>query len=194
MVACTGHKSLLGPQGIGLLYISPSVTLQSVRQGGTGSNSDQEQDSLGRPDRYEAGTLNAPGIAGLHKGIEFIEEAGIAKLSQHKNELTQRLLMGLMSIESVKVYGPPHGRERAPLVTFNIGDMPSTEVASMLDSRYDIASRAGLHCSPGAHRAIGTLKQGVVRLSPGPFNSESEIDDALGAVAEIVNRKHGGAG
>ncbi|MHB1003566.1 MAG: aminotransferase class V-fold PLP-dependent enzyme [Thermoleophilia bacterium] len=188
MVACTGHKSLLGPQGIGLLYVSPGIELRSVRQGGTGANSESAQDSLGRPERYEAGTLNAPGIAGLKAGIEYINEQGFAALAAHKSELTSRLLGGLSSIGKVAVYGPPHGTPRAPLVTFNIGDMASTEVAGILDSDYQIASRAGLHCSPGAHRFLGTIGQGVVRLSVGPYNTGDEIDSAIGAVAEIAAR------
>lgn len=188
MLACTGHKSLLGPQGIGLLYLSPEITLRSVRQGGTGTNSAAAQDTLGRPDRYEAGTLNAPGIAGLRAGIEYINEQGLAAIAAHKSELTNRLLMGLDSIEKVSVYGPPHGMARAPLVTFNVGSLPSTEVAAILDREFDIASRAGLHCAPGAHRSLGTMEQGVVRLSVGPFNNTDEIDDTLGAVADIAAR------
>lgn len=193
MIACTGHKSLLGPQGIGLLYLAPAIDLRSTRQGGTGSSSELEQDALGRPDRYEAGTLNGPGIAGLAAGIAYIREQGIEQLARHKDALTQRLLTGLMSIGGVTVYGPPHGHERAPLVTFNIGELPSGDVAARLDREYDIACRAGLHCAPGAHRALGTLKQGVVRMSPGPFNSESEIDDALGAVAQLAGEYQRGA-
>lgn len=187
MLACTGHKSLMGPQGVGLLCLSPEVELQSVRQGGTGTNSEEEQDSLERPDRYEAGTLNAPGIAGLRAGIEYINETGLAKIVAHKHQLTERLLAGLMSIVGVTVYGPTHGIPRAPLVTFNVSDLPSTETAALLDRDHDIASRAGLHCSPGAHRSLGTLEQGVVRLSVGAFTTSDEIDQALGAVDVIAN-------
>jgi len=186
MLACTGHKSLMGPQGVGLLYISPEIDLRSVRQGGTGTHSDEEQDVLVRPDRYEAGTHNTPGIAGLGAGIDFIEDKGIESLSRHKAELTGRLYEGLAGINNVTVYGPASGVSRGPLVAFNVGEAPSSNVAALLDREYDIASRAGIHCAPGAHRCMGTQKRGAVRLSIGPFNTDDDIDAALTAVAKIA--------
>src|SRR5665811_2280045 len=179
MLACTGHKSLMGPQGVGLLYISPEIELRSVRQGGTGTNSEDEQDSLSRPDRYEPGTLNTPGIAGLGAGFDFLEAEGVKKLRAHKAGLTTLLYEGLAAIGPVDVYGPAKEEPRGPLVAFNIGEMPSSEVAGKLDREYEIASRAGIHCAPGAHRAMGTLKRGAVRLSIGPFNTEADIETAL---------------
>jgi len=186
MLACTGHKSLMGPQGIGLLYIAPEIELRSQRQGGTGTHSDEEQDALARPDRYEAGTLNTPGIAGLGAGIDFIEAEGIEKLAAHKNLLTARLHEGLAGIDGVEVYGPRLGEARGPLVAFNVGELASSEVSGALDREYDIASRAGIHCAPGAHQAMGTSKRGAVRLSIGPFNTEADVDAALEAVAKIA--------
>ncbi|MHB1361318.1 MAG: aminotransferase class V-fold PLP-dependent enzyme [Thermoleophilia bacterium] len=187
MLACTGHKSLMGPQGIGLLYISPEIELRSVRQGGTGTHSEQEQDSLARPDRYEAGTLNTPGIAGLGAGIDFLQSEGIENLRRHKEQLTKILYHGLSGIGPVTLYGPPPGATRGPLVAFNVGEMPSSEVAGILDSRYEIASRAGIHCAPGAHQAMGTLERGAVRLSIGPFNTREDMETTIGAVAEIAS-------
>jgi cysteine desulfurase family protein len=186
LLACTGHKSLMGPQGIGLLYISPEIELRSVRQGGTGTHSEEEQDVLARPDRYEAGTHNTPGIAGLGAGIDFLEAEGVENLGRHKAELTARLHEGLDVISKVTVYGPSMGLPRGPLVAFNVGDMPSSEVAAILDREYDIASRAGIHCAPGAHQAMGTLKRGAVRLSIGPFNSTEDIEAAITAVEKIA--------
>lgn len=186
MLACTGHKSLMGPQGVGLLYISPEIELRSVRQGGTGTNSEDEQDSLSRPDRYEPGTLNTPGIAGLGAGFDFLEAEGVEKLRAHKAGLTTLLYEGLAAIGPVDVYGPAKGEPRGPLVAFNVGEMPSSEVAGKLDREYGIASRAGIHCAPGAHRAMGTLKRGAVRLSVGPFNTEADIETALEAVEKIA--------
>ncbi len=187
MLACTGHKSLMGPQGIGLLYISPGLELRSVRQGGTGTHSEEEQDVLARPDRYEAGTLNTPGIAGLGAGIDFLVASGLENLRQHKTELTGRLYQGLYDIGNVTLYGPGPGQPRGPLAAFNIGGLSSAEVAGRLDRDYDIASRSGLHCAPGAHHLMGTLQHGgAVRLSIGPFNSEADIDDTIAAVAEIA--------
>ncbi len=187
MLACTGHKSLMGSQGIGLLYISPEIELRSVRQGGTGTHSEQEQDSLARPDRYEAGTLNTPGIAGLGAGIDFLQSEGIENLRRHKEQLTKILYHGLSGIGPVTLYGPPPGATRGPLVAFNVGEMPSSEVAGILDSRYEIASRAGIHCAPGAHQAMGTLERGAVRLSIGPFNTREDMETTIGAVAEIAS-------
>lgn len=186
MLACTGHKSLMGPQGIGLLYISPDIELRSARQGGTGTHSEEEQDALARPDRYEAGTMNTPGIAGLGAGIDFIESEGLENLRRHKQELTKLLYEGLRGIRPVTLYGPPPAAPRGPLVAFNIGELPSSEVARILDSRYEIASRAGIHCAPGAHQAMGTLKRGAIRLSIGPFNTRQDIETTINAVAEIA--------
>ncbi|MHB0867524.1 MAG: aminotransferase class V-fold PLP-dependent enzyme [Thermoleophilia bacterium] len=190
MLACTGHKSLLGPQGIGMLYLAPEIELVSIRQGGTGTRSEAAQDELQRPDRYEPGTLNTPGIAGLGAGIEYIMEKGIEHLAAHKHELTDLLLAGIDEIDGVTVYGPEAGAPRGPLVSFNIGDMEPSSVAGILDKEYDIASRAGLHCAPGAHDVMGTRGRGTVRLSPGPFNTRAEIEAATQAVAEIAGRKH----
>ncbi|MCL4473400.1 MAG: aminotransferase class V-fold PLP-dependent enzyme [Actinobacteria bacterium] len=186
MLACTGHKGLMGPQGIGLLYISPDIELRSARQGGTGTHSEEEQDALARPDRYEAGTMNTPGIAGLGAGIDFIESEGLENLRRHKEELTQLLYEGLRGIRPVTLYGPPPGAPRGPLVAFNVGELPSSEVAGILDSRYEIASRAGIHCAPGAHQAMETLKRGAVRLSIGPFNTRQDIETTINAVADIA--------
>jgi cysteine desulfurase family protein len=186
MLAVTGHKGMMGPQGVGLLYISPELELSSVRQGGTGTHSEEEQDTLARPDRYECGTQNTPGIAGLGAGIDFLESEGLENLQRHKTELTQRLLLGLLGLDGVAVYGPDPGEPRGPLVAFNVTGLDSSAVAGRLDHDYDIASRAGLHCAPGAHQVMGTLKiGGAVRMSIGPYNSESDVDAAVAAVGEI---------
>lgn len=186
MIALTGHKGLMGPQGVGLLYVSPEIELRSIRQGGTGTRSEEEQDELPRPDRYESGTQNTPGIAGLGAGLDWIESQGLANLARHKAELTARLHRGLAATDGVDVYGPALGQRRGPLVTFNITALTSAEVAAALDKNYDIASRAGLHCAPGAHQAMGTLERGAVRLSIGPFNSEADIDATIAAVGELA--------
>ncbi len=185
MIAITGHKGLMGPQGVGLLYISPEIELMSVRQGGTGTRSEDEQEILARPDRYESGTLNTPGIAGLGAGIDFLRQEGLGKIAAHKDEMVSRLLTGLSRLENVSAYGPAAGESRAPLVCFNVGGLTAAEVAARLDREFDIASRAGLHCAPGAHRVMGTLAGGAVRLSIGPFNSQADIDTAVEAVAAI---------
>lgn len=186
MIACTGHKSLMGPQGIGMLYLSAAVQPRPVRQGGTGTHSTEEQEVLARPDIYEPGTVNTPGIAGLGAGIEFIETEGLEKLAAHKTRLIGRLHEGLAGIDGVTTYGPGPGEPRAPLLAFNAGSLASSETAKLLDRDYDIASRSGLHCAPGAHELMGTLERGAVRLSVGPFNGEDDIDAAISAVREIA--------
>lgn len=186
MLACTGHKSLMGPQGTGLLYISPDIELRSVRQGGTGTRSTEAQDELSRPDRYEAGTHNTPGIAGLGAGINFIMEKGLNQLSAHKDQLIQALMAGLSEISGVDIYGPAAGKPRCPLVGLNVKELPPSEVASRLDRDFDVASRAGLHCAPGAHEATGSGGRGSVRLSVGPFNTMEDIEAAVRAVGQIA--------
>lgn len=186
MLACTGHKSLLGPQGVGLLYISPDIDLRSVRQGGTGTHSTEAQDELNRPDRYEAGTHNTPGIAGLGAGIGYVMKSGIENMTAHKAELIALLMVGLADVGGVDMYGPSPGQPRCPLVCFNIKEMAPSEVARLLDHDYDVASRAGLHCAPGAHDAVGSGGRGSVRLSVGPFNTPADIEAAVGAVGEIA--------
>lgn len=186
MLACTGHKSLMGPQGVGLLYIRPDIDLRSMRQGGTGTHSTEPQDLLARPDRYEAGTYNTPGIAGLGAGIDYVSHSGVEKLAAHKNGLVQALIAGLADISGVDLYGPAAGQPRFPLICFNVKQLAPAEVAGKLDRDYDVASRGGLHCAPGAHEAMGTGGRGAVRLSVGPFNIMSDIDAAIRAVTEIA--------
>lgn len=141
---------------------------------------------LSRPDRYESGTLNTPGIAGLGAGIDFIESQGIENLAKHKAELTALLHEGLGSIQGVKTYGPPLGGTRGPLVSFNVGEMAASDVSGLLDREYNIASRAGIHCAPGSHQVMGTLGRGAVRLSIGPFNTNDDIRTAIAAVEMIA--------
>ncbi len=189
IIACTGHKSLLGPQGTGLLCLPPEVELKTVRQGGTGSHSEEsDQEALARPDRYESGTLNTPGIAGLGAGMEFLLAKGIDEVARHKQELVHRLLAGLAETAGVTVYGPPPGEERGHLVSFNVQGLAPAAVAAALEREHGIASRAGLHCAPGAHAAMGSGVGGAVRLSVGYFNTGEEVDAAVAAVGEIAAR------
>jgi selenocysteine lyase/cysteine desulfurase len=142
---------------------------------------------MGMPERYESGTLNTPGLAGLGAGVRFIAHTGIGVIAKREHVLVQQLLEGLDGIENVVCYGPKKGRQRAAAVSFCIvGHDPQT-VAMILDDHFDIAVRAGLHCAPDAHDFIGTKQAGgTVRISPGYFNTEAEIDAALRAVAQIA--------
>lgn len=186
ILAFPGHKGLLGPQGTGGLYIREGIELDTIVEGGTGSRSDliTQPDIL--PDRYESGTLNTPGIAGLKAGIDYINSVGIEKIREYEINLCSMIINGLKGIEGVQVYGLKDPEGHAGIVSFNIGDMDSTEISYVLDSEFDIEVRAGLHCSGIAHKTIGTFKQGTVRVSPGPFTTEEEVDRLIEAVRWIA--------
>ena len=184
LYAFPGHKSLLGPQGTGGLYIRPGLTLFTLREGGTGSSSDSllQPDEL--PERYEAGTLNLPGIAGLGAGLRYV--AGrLSQIMMHERELSQALFDGLSRIDGVTLYSPPREADRAGIVCFNVGDMTSAQAADAL-ARRDIAVRGGLHCAPLAHRFLGTLRRGAVRASVGHANTFEEVERFLEAVRALA--------
>lgn len=185
LLAFAGHKALLGPQGSGGLYISPNIELMELRQGGTGSESSGPQ-PLVRPDRYESGTPNTVGIAGLGAGVDFILQTGVDNIREKEKSLINRLMEGLRQIPGLSVYGPPPGRERVPLVSLNIEGFTPHFLAHTLDKVFDIACRAGLHCAPDAHHTIGTFETGALRLSVGCFNTENEIDQTVDAFKKVT--------
>lgn len=185
MLAFPGHKGLLGPQGTGGLYIREGISLKEMKQGGTGSLSHILEQPDMFPDRYESGTLNGPGIVGLGAGIRYIMNKGIKNIRKHEEELTKHFIEGISKINKVKAYGPLNEKEQGAVVSINIGDEDSSEISYILDEKYDIQVRPGLHCAPLAHKTIGTFEQGVVRFSFGPFNTHEEIDYALKALFEI---------
>ena len=186
LLAMAGHKSLLGPQGTGTLYIEKGLELGPLIEGGTGSFSEQLEQPPQMPDRFESGTLNLPGIAGLGAGIRFLSEAGLAAVHEKEAMLTRQLMLGLVRCPNITVYGPPPDQDRAAVVSFNIAGWDPQTIAMILDDAFQIAVRAGLHCAPDAHRLVGTLPGGTIRLSPGYFNTEAEIDAAIQAIASIA--------
>lgn len=186
MLAFPGHKGLLGPQGTGGLYVREGLPLKEIKQGGTGSFSHLLDQPDIYPDRYETGTLNGPGIVGLGAGVKYILNRGIEDIRRHEEELTKHFIEGLSKIDKVKIYGPLNEKEQGAVVSINIGDEDSSEISYILDEKYDIQVRPGLHCAPLAHKTIGTFEQGVIRFSFGPFNTHNEIDFALNAIREIV--------
>lgn len=186
MLAFTGHKSLLGPQGTGGLYIKKGITVEPMKEGGTGSISESLEQPDIMPDRFESGTHNTPGIAGLCAGLKFIRKTGITNIREHEMKLTQAFLNGLKELETVKVYGIADINKQAPVVSINIGEAGSSEISYILDQSFDIATRSGLHCAPEAHRTIGTLEQGTVRFSFGYFNTMEQINTALAAIKQIT--------
>jgi len=186
LLACPGHKGLLGPQGTGLLYVREGIELEPLIEGGTGSGSETLAQPPFLPDRYESGTLNTPGIVGLGAGIDYILETGLENIRKHEVELTSRLLEGLRTMKRVKLYGPSGAEERMPVVSFTVKGMDPARVAQELDDRFGIMTRVGLHCSPLAHKTIGSFPQGTVRASMGCFNTGDEVDYLLRCLGELV--------
>ncbi|MEG2983935.1 MAG: aminotransferase class V-fold PLP-dependent enzyme [Peptostreptococcaceae bacterium] len=185
MLAAPGHKCLLGPQGTGILYIRDGLEINILKEGGTGSQSEDLIQPELLPDKYESGTHNTPGIVGLNEGVKFVIERGIDNIRKHEEELCQYMLERLEEIPNIKIYGPKDSKKRAAVISINIGDMDSGEITYLLDSEYDIATRSGIHCSPLAHKSLGSLEQGTVRFSFGYFNTREEIDKAIIALKEI---------
>ena len=185
MIAAPGHKCLLGPQGTGMLYIRDGLEVNILKEGGTGSNSEDLFQPNMMPDRYESGTHNTPGIAGLNAGVKFILETGIDKIRKHEEELCEYMLTKLTEVPNIKIYGPLDSKKRAAVISINIGDIDSGEITFILDDMYEIATRSGIHCSPLAHKTLGTLRQGTVRFSLGYFNTKDDIDKAVEALKEI---------
>jgi len=186
LLAFTGHKGLLGPQGTGGLYIREGINLRPLKEGGTGSESTLEHQPFTLPDRYEAGTLNVPGIAGLGAAVRFILDEGLERIREREVLLTGEVLEGLSQIPAIRVYGPQDARRQVGVVSIGVQGVRPGEVAYVLDEVYSINVRAGLHCSPCAHRTIGTLDQGTLRISLGYFNSREHVEDLVGALGEIA--------
>lgn len=184
LLAFPGHKCLYGPQGTGGLYIRPGVDLRTLKQGGTGSRSELLHQPEEMPDKYESGTLNVPGIAGLAAGIEFILKEGIDRIQAHDKHLTDMLVKNLAEIPGVNIIGPRG--DRGPVVSVTIDGYESQDVAIILDQVFDIGVRAGLHCAPDAHQNAGTLDMGgTVRISPGYFTTEEEIRKCVESIRII---------
>ncbi len=186
LLAAPGHKGLLGPQGTGILYIAPHLSLSPFKLGGTGGGEGSEDFPTKTPERYEAGTPNTPGISGLGAGARFILDEGIDSIRKKEYTLIKKLYDGLREIDGLTLYGPKNPGKRASLLSFNIKDKDPATVAYRLDDGYGVQVRDGLHCSPKAHRALDTYPVGAVRLSPGWFNTEEEIDRAIEAITEIA--------
>ena len=189
LLAFPGHKGLLGPPGTGGLYIREDIRLRPFREGGTGSHSETAGQPEILPERYESGTMNTPGIAGLGAGLKYIRQRGRDAILAHEQELTKRFLDGASGIKGLKVYGPEPGQDRAPVVSFELPGKKAGVVGQKLDQDYHIAARAGLHCAPDAHHTLGTFDQKLIRFSFSCFNQPGEIDLALKSLAELAAMK-----
>ena len=186
MLAFPGHKSLLGPQGTGGLYIREGLDIVELVQGGTGSVSNSLEQPDMMPDKFESGTPNAPGIIGLGAGIEYILEVGMDNIRKKEEDLTQHFIEEVQRLEKIKLYGPLTLGQHAPVVALNVASADSSEISYILDEEYNIGVRPGLHCAPLAHKTIGTFKQGVVRFSFGFENTHDEIELAIKALKNIA--------
>lgn len=185
LLALAGHKGLLGPQGVGCLYVAEQVKLMPIIHGGTGAHSFDAEQPEQMPERLEAGTINTPGIAGLGEGIKYIQRIGMEKIQEHKHNLLKYTLAELQKIKEIEIYGPDLGVQRAGVISFNLKGVQSHEVAMILDQHYDIAVRAGVHCAPLAHQALKTVEQGAIRVSFGYTNTLEEMERFIQAIQEI---------
>ncbi len=185
LLAFTGHKSLLGPQGTGGLYIAEGVSPRPVRFGGTGSESAREDLPDVLPDRFEVGTANGPGIAGLLAGVRHIIDHDVGKIARCERRLTAYALDRLGEVTGIELYGPEEAEQRVPVISFNVDWARAEELAFVLDDSYGIMVRAGLHCAPTSHRHVGTLDRGALRVSLGPFNDHEDIDALVNALIEV---------
>lgn len=185
MLAFPGHKGLLGPQGTGMLVVEADIELEPILQGGTGTYSKDPEQPSQWPEKLESGTLNTPGIAGLNAALTAYEARQYEDVPR-ETILTKELVKELRKIKGVTCYGPGEREDRMPIVAFNVLDIPSQEIAMILDSHYNIAVRGGIHCSPLTHETLNTSEQGIVRASLSVYNTEKEIDIFIQAMKEIV--------
>jgi cysteine desulfurase family protein len=189
LLAFPGHKGLMGPLGTGGLYVRPGVELEPLMYGGTGSRSEEPAQPEVRPDKYEAGSPNTVGIAGLAAGVKFVLEQTVRAIGAKELALVRRLMDGLRDIPGLRMLGPGPEEERTAIVSFLLEGIDPAETAFLLDREYGIAVRAGFHCTPLAHERAGTLGSGAVRASPGYFNSEADIDALVAAVEALAKRR-----
>jgi cysteine desulfurase family protein len=187
LLAFPGHKSLLGPTGTGALYVGPRVQVRAWREGGTGGDSASEVQPREFPYFLEGGTPNVLGVAGLAAGVRFVQLKGMEEIHQHEVMLIERLGRQLEKIPGCQVFGHGDLSRRVGTLSFRCEALSAAEIGGILDQAFEIAIRPGLHCAPYIHRALGTFPEGTVRVSPGPFNTEEDIDHLAGAVAEIVS-------
>jgi cysteine desulfurase / selenocysteine lyase len=186
LLAFPGHKSLLGPTGTGALYVGPRAQVRAWREGGTGGDSASETQPREFPYFLEGGTPNVLGVAGLAAGVKYVQEHGLDRIRQHEAALSERLWSLLEEIGGYEVFGHRDSSQRVGTLSFRSEALPAAEVGGILDQAFDIAIRPGLHCAPYIHRSLGTFPEGTVRVSPGPFSTEQDIDHLVRALKEIA--------
>lgn len=188
LLAFPGHKGLLGPQGTGGLYIKDNIELKSFKEGGTGSSSNSINQPYELPDRFESGTLNTPGIAGLCEGLKFIKKIGIENIHREEMQLAEQLIRELKKLNFVKLYGSTSLKKRVSVISFNIEGVDASIVGEELND-VEIAVRTGYHCAALIHKVIGTDYRGTVRVSPGCFNTSKDIDELIKSIIKIYKSK-----
>lgn len=189
LLCFTGHKSLLGPQGTGGLYVREGVQVRPLKTGGSGVQTYSKTHPAEMPTALEAGTLNGHGIAGLHAALLYLKEEGIETIRKKELEYMWQFYHGVENIPNVKVYGDFETEKRCPIVTLNIGDYDSSEVSDELLVEYGISTRPGAHCAPLMHEALGTVEQGAVRFSFSHYNKKEEVETAIRAIKELAEEE-----
>ncbi|MDF2514653.1 MAG: cysteine desulfurase, partial [Herbinix sp.] len=189
-LAFTGHKGLLGPQGIGGFLITDEMADQMTPliTGGTGSISDTEDTPEFLPDKFEAGTMNLPGIMGLHRSLTYLDEVGINQIREKELSLTQRFIDGISQVKGIRVIGKTNSIERGAVVSLQSETMDEATLAYVLDHEYKIRTRVGMHCAPNAHKTLGTFPSGTIRFSFGYENTEEEVDYAIKIIGKLLNK------
>ena len=186
LLAFPGHKGLFGPTGTGGLYVAPGVPIRAWREGGTGGDSKSPTQPTGFPEFLEGGTPNLLGIVGMIAGLDFVEEKGVETIHHHETELCERLRAAVADNPLIVPVGHADASRRVATFSFRCEVMPSEDLAGILDTSFNICVRAGNHCSPYIHRAVGSYDDGLTRVSPGPFNTAADIDTLANALNEIT--------
>ena len=185
----TGHKSMLGPQGTGGIYVKDGLTVRPLKSGGSGVQTYLKHHPLEMPTALEAGTLNGHGIAGLRAAVDYLNETGIDEIRRKEQALMRQFYEGVKDIHNIRIYGDFTTGDRCPIVALNLGDYDSSQVSDELFETYGICTRPGAHCAPLMHYALGTEKQGAVRFSFSHFNTEAEVDAAIAAMRELTEEE-----
>jgi cysteine desulfurase/selenocysteine lyase len=197
LLAAPGHKGLLGPLGTGFLYVRPGLerTLRPLREGGTGSASEDDRQPTFMPDKFEPGSHNAIGLVGLNEGLRWVAEQTVEKLAAHDLDLVRTFLEGVSDVDGLTYYGPRGVRDRMGVFSVRIDGYDPHELSSILEAQFGILTRSGIHCAPLAHAAIGTLDAGgATRFSFGPFLSKQDVKFATDALAEVAATRPAAAG
>lgn len=186
----TGHKGLRGPQGVGGMLLRDELCSQMTPliSGGTGSRSDSEEVPDFMPDRFESGTMNLPGIAGLHRALTYLEEYGIENIARQELAICQRFIDGALTLPDTRVVGKLDTQDRAAIVSLDFQKMDNAEVSFLLDNQYGVMTRCGLHCAPRAHKSLGTFPQGTVRFSFSHHNTPEEVDTCIEGLRKILTQ------